>query len=206
MRRFFLRTQRKNHLNIFYPRICSVKPWFLCEIMQINIQIGHFSICAHRQIYMRHRLNTGCGAKHWDPNVRTFAWHIAFICAKLYGIGRKFTILLVHTHVDHKLLYLLCNTCTHTRTHKTRWAVATQPPAALPLIFMEPSAMDPNRGDVAPDESTSGPWQPGSCTLRRIPLFGAPKWNLSKNWERGGARVLGGCCLVQQPTERWRMQ
>jgi hypothetical protein len=61
---------------------------------------------------------------------------------------------------------------------------------------MEPSTMDLNRSAVAPNESTSGARRPGFCALRQIPLFGAPKWILSKNWEMGGARVLGGCCLV----------
>ena len=66
------------------------------------------------------------------------------------------------------------------------------PPAALPSLSMATSAMDPNRGAAAPYESNVGGRHQGSRLLRLIPLFGAPKWHPSKNWEMGGAPGLGG--------------
>jgi hypothetical protein len=66
------------------------------------------------------------------------------------------------------------------------------PPAALPSLSMATSAMDPNRGAAAPYESNVGGRRQGSRLLRLIPLFGAPKWHPSKNWEMGGAPGLGG--------------
>ena len=54
--------------------------------------------------------------------------------------------------------------------------------------------MDPNRGVAAPYESNGGGRRQGLRLLRLspIPLFGAPKWHPSKNWEMGGAPGLGG--------------
>ena len=52
--------------------------------------------------------------------------------------------------------------------------------------------MDPNCGAAAPYESNGGGRRQGSRLLRLIPLFGAPKWHPSKNWEMGGAPGLGG--------------
>jgi hypothetical protein len=66
------------------------------------------------------------------------------------------------------------------------------PPAALPSLSMATSAMDSNRGAAAPYESNVGGGCQGSRLLRLIPLFGAPKWHPSKNWEMGGAPGLGG--------------
>ena len=60
------------------------------------------------------------------------------------------------------------------------------------FISMATSAMDPNRGAVAPYESNVGGRRQGSRLLRLIPLFGAPKWHPSKNWEMGLAPGLGG--------------
>ena len=66
------------------------------------------------------------------------------------------------------------------------------PPAALPSLSMATSAMDLNRGAAAPYESNGGGRRQGLRLLRLIPLFGAPKWHPSKNWELGGAPGLGG--------------
>ena len=62
----------------------------------------------------------------------------------------------------------------------------------MPSLSMATSAMDPNRGAAAPYESNVGGRRQGSRLLWLIPLFGAPKWHPSKNWEMGGAPGLGG--------------
>jgi hypothetical protein len=77
--------------------------------------------------------------------------------------------------------------------HKhTRWAATTLPPAASSSLSMETSAMDPNRFAAAPYEPTAGARCPGLGSLWQDPLIGAPQWHPSKNWEMGGASVLGG--------------
>ena len=70
----------------------------------------------------------------------------------------------------------------------------TTNPSCPSLLYgsMATSDMDPNRGAVAPYESNVGGRHQGSRLLRLIPLFGAPKWHPSKNWEMGGAPGLGG--------------
>ena len=76
--------------------------------------------------------------------------------------------------------------------HKMSRHCTAVPPAALPSLSMATSAMDPNRGASAPYESNVGGRRQGSRLLRLIPLFGAPKWHPSKNWEMGGVQGLGG--------------
>ncbi len=80
---------KENHLKILHLRSRSVKSWFICEITQLHIQNDHFSICAHRLIWLRcSQISVfDClDAKHWDPSVWTFARRIAYMCAKLLPI------------------------------------------------------------------------------------------------------------------------
>jgi hypothetical protein len=75
---------------------------------------------------------------------------------------------------------------THTNTthtaHKHKMSRChPTPTAALPLLSMATSAMDPNCGAGAPYESIAGTRRPGSRSLQLIPLIGAPKWHPSKN-------------------------
>ncbi len=66
-----------------------------------------------------------------------------------------------HTHTSH--------TTTQNKMIRRR-----PTPAALPQPSMATSAMDPNRGAVAPYESIAGAWRSGSWALRSALLFGAP--------------------------------
>jgi hypothetical protein len=79
-----------------------------------------------------------------------------------------------------------------TLNHKMSRRCTPVPPAALHSLSMATSVMDPNRSTAAPYESNVGGWRQGLRLLRLIPLFGAPKWHPSENWEMGGAPGLGG--------------
>ena len=80
-------------------------------------------------------------------------------------------------YVEDITLSLLC---THNNT-QNKMSRCHPTPSSFTLIFMWPSTIDPNRSAVAPDDFTVGAPRPGSCALRRIPSFGTPKSNPSKN-------------------------
>jgi len=108
-------------------------------------------------------------------------WECSIIRIKLVFSARVFLKVGQKIPHSHKTL-----------NHKMSRRCTALPPAALTSLSMATSAMDPNRGAVAPYEYNVGGRRQGSRLLRLIPLFGAPKWHPSKNWEMGGAPGLGG--------------
>ena len=119
---------------------------------------------------------------------RGYYFYVGLRGAKWGKCVKNATIVLVGTSTLQKIPHSIHKTLNHEMSRRC----TALPPAALPSLSMATSAMDPNRGAAAPYESNVGGRRQGSRLLRLIPLFGAPKWHPSKNWEMGGAPGLGG--------------
>jgi hypothetical protein len=119
---------------------------------------------------------------------RGYYFYVGLRGAKWGKCVKNATIVLVGTSTLQKIPHSIHKTLNHEMSRRC----TALPPAALPSLSMATSAMDPNRGAAAPYESNVRGRRQGSRLLRLIPLFGAPKWHPSKNWELGGAPGSGG--------------